>query len=229
MGKEMIPEAEAAGKELVKLKSEARVAPDNIRQYDMAESLLRKYPKAFGIAQDGSATAAIIQLVKPGTDIPILGRVKSEGIEEAVAQARLPAKALEARKTFEALTERFSVQFANNFLTGEGRGTLSNADLEMSKIAKGLAKDSPAATNLIYAILNREHEKMTLDVNNNFKKYEDEMKAKGVTPKFSEFMRTEGYTKPKDDEDARVRARFPEFFKAEKQSTGKKSPADFMR
>ena len=197
----------------------------------MAESILRKYPKAFGIGQDGSATAAVIQLVKPGTTIPILGTVKSEGIEEAVAQRRLPKEALAARATFNAIATRQGVEFAKNNLTGEGRGTLSNADLKMAGVAKGLSQDSPAATNLIFTILNRENEQMILERGRLIQNFEKDARQKGVQPNYSVLRESDAWKKTMDDKDARIRKRFPEFFKDEGAAspTGKKSPADFVR
>lgn len=205
----------AAGESAVALDKAAGTAKQNILEYDMAENILKKYPKAFGISQDGSATAAVLNLVKPGTSIPILGTVKSEGAEEAIAQRNLPPKALAARRTFEAISTRQGVEFAKNNLTGEGRGTLSNADMKMAQVAKGLSTDNPAATNLIFTIMNRENEQMILERNNNWKKYKQEIEKSGGSPNFDKFKETEGYTKPMDDKDARIRKRFPEFFKDE--------------
>ena len=215
----------------MQLKNLASNAQNNITEYDMAENILKKYPKAFGIAQDGSATAAVIQLVKPGTTIPILGTVKSEGIEEAVAQKSLPKKAIEARNIFNAIATRQGVEYAKNNLTGEGRGTLSNADMKMAQVAKGLSTDSPAAANLIFTVLNRENEMMILQRAEALKKYEANARAQGFQPDFNRFKETPEYTKAMDEKDARVRKRFPEFFKAEetKPDSGKKSAKDFFR
>jgi hypothetical protein len=178
----------------------------------MAESILKKYPKAFGIAQDGSATAAMIQLIKPGTSIPILGTIKSEGIEEAIAQRKLPPKALEARSVYNAIATRQGVEFAKNNLTGEGRGTLSNADLKMAGVAKGLSVDSPAASNLIFAVLNRENEMMTLARNKLLENEEQRALKAGVPFDFNRLKQSPEWKQTMQDKDARVRSRFPEFF-----------------
>ena len=224
------PIAKQVGESIASTKSAAASAPDNIREYDMAESILRKYPKAFGIGQDGSATAAVIQLVKPGTTIPILGTIKSENIEEAIAQKRLPPQALAARATFNAIATRQGVEFAKNNLTGEGRGTLSNADLKMAGVAKGLSTDSPAAANLIFTVLNRENEQMILERGKLIQDFEKESRSKGVQPNYNVLRESEAWKKTMADKDARVRKRFPEFFKDEAPAskTGKPSPADFL-
>ena len=208
------PIQKGAGESAVALTNAAANAKNNIAEYDMAESILKKYPKAFGIAQDGSVTAAIIQLVKPGTTIPILGTVKSEGIEEAVAQRSLPKKALEARRIFDIIATRQGVEFANQKLTGQGRGTLSNADMLMSRVAKGLETSNPAATNLIFTILNRENEMMTLQRNNAWEKYQQNAEKSGTLPDFNTFRQTEEYKKPMQDKMDRIEKRFPEFFDA---------------
>lgn len=209
------PVQKAAGESAVQLQSLASSAKNNITEYDMAENILKKYPKAFGIAQDGSATAAVIQLVKPGTTIPILGIVKSEGIEEAIAQKSLPKKAIEARNIFNSIATRQGVEFAKNNLTGEGRGTLSNADMKMAGVAKGLSVDSPAAANLIFTVLNRENEMMTLQRNNAWQKYQEQARAAGAPADFNRFRETPEYKNAMEEKDARVRKRFPEFFKNE--------------
>jgi hypothetical protein len=225
------PIAKQVGESIASTKSAASNAPNNIQEYDMAESVLRRYPKAFGIGQDGSATAALIQLVKPGTTIPILGTVKSEGIEEAIAQKRLPPDALAARATFDAIATRQGVEFAKNNLTGEGRGTLSNADLKMAGVAKGLSISSPSATNLIFTILNRENEQMILDRGRLIEKFETESRAKGVQPNYNVLKESDAWKKTMSDKEERVKNRFPEFFKGGETegTTGKLSPADFMR
>lgn len=225
------PIAKQVGESIASTKQAASNAQNNITEYDMAESILRKYPKAFGIGQDGSATAAVIQLIKPGTTIPILGTVKSEGIEEAIAQKRLPKEALAARATFNAIATRQGVEFAKNNLTGEGRGTLSNADLKMAGVAKGLSQDSPAATNLIFTILNRENEQMTLERGRLIQNFEKDARQKGVQPNYNALRESDAWKKTMEDKDARIRKRFPEFFKDEgtASTTGKKSPADFVR
>ena len=224
------PIEKGAGESAVQLLNSASSAKNNITEYDMAEGILKKYPKAFGIGQDGSATAAVIQLVKPGTTIPILGTVKSEGIEEAVAQKSLPKKAIEARNMFNAIATRQGVEYAKNNLTGEGRGTLSNADMKMAQVAKGLSTDSPAASNLIFTVLNRENEMMILQRSEDWKKYQANARAQGFQPDFNRFKETPEYTKAMDDKDARVRKRFPEFFKNEAaESSGKKTAKDFFR
>lgn len=225
------PIAKQVGESIAATKSAASNAPNNIQEYDMAESVLRRYPKAFGIGQDGSATAAIIQLVKPGTTIPILGTVKSEGIEEAIAQKRLPPDALAARATFDAIATRQGVEFAKNNLTGEGRGTLSNADLKMAGVAKGLSINSPAATNLIFTILNRENEQMILDRGRLIEKFEKESRERGVQPNYSVLRESDAWKKTMSDKEERVKKRFPEFFKGGETegTTGKLSPKDFIR
>jgi hypothetical protein len=218
------PIQKGAGESAVALTNAASNAKQNITEYDMAENILKKYPKAFGIGQDGSATAAVIQLVKPGTTIPILGTVKSEGIEEAVAQKSLPKKAIEARNIFNSIATRQGVEYAKNNLTGEGRGTLSNADMKMANVAKGLSTDSPAAANLIFTVLNRENEMMIMQRNNAWEKYQQDAEKAGVTPDFNAFRQSEAYKKPMEEKDARVRKRFPEFFKGdETQATPKTS------
>ena len=225
------PIAKQVGESIAATKSAASNAPNNIQEYDMAESVLRRYPKAFGIGQDGSATAAIIQLVKPGTTIPILGTVKSEGIEEAIAQKRLPPDALAARATFDAIATRQGVEFAKNNLTGEGRGTLSNADLKMAGVAKGLSINSPAATNLIFTILNRENEQMILDRGRLIEKFEKESRERGVQPNYSVLRESDAWKKTMSDKEERIKKRFPEFFKGGETegTTGKLSPKDFIR
>jgi hypothetical protein len=225
------PIAKQVGESIAATKSAASNAPNNIQEYDMAESVLRRYPKAFGIGQDGSATAAIIQLVKPGTTIPILGTVKSEGIEEAIAQKRLPPDALAARATFDAIATRQGVEFAKNNLTGEGRGTLSNADLKMAGVAKGLSINSPAATNLIFTILNRENEQMILDRGRLIEKFEKESRERGVQPNYSVLRESDAWKKTMSDKEERIKKRFPEFFKGGETegATGKLSPKDFIR
>lgn len=225
------PIAKQVGESIASTKSAASNAQNNIQEYDMAESILRKYPKAFGIGQDGSATAAVIQLIKPGTTIPILGTVKSENIEEFVAQKRLPPQAIAARRTFDAIATRQGVEFAKNNLTGEGRGTLSNADLKMAGVAKGLSIDNPAATNLIFTILNRENEQMILERGRLIERFEKESRERGVQPNYSALRESEAWKKTMQDKEERVKKRFPEFFKDETSagSTGKKSPADFVR
>jgi hypothetical protein len=209
------PIEKSAGESAVSLTNLASNAKNNITEYDMAENILKKYPKAFGIAQDGSATAAVIQLIKPGTTIPILGTIKSEGIEEAVAQRGLPKKAIEARNIFNAIATRQGVEYAKNNLTGEGRGTLSNADMKMAQVAKGLSTDSPAAANLIFTVLNRENETMTLQRAESWKNYQANARSQGVQADFNRFKETPEYTKSLEEKDARVRKRFPEFFKNE--------------
>jgi hypothetical protein len=230
-GEQEKPIQKGAGESAVQLTSAAGNAKNNITEYDMAENILKKYPKAFGIAQDGSATAAVIQLVKPGTTIPILGTVKSEGIEEAVAQKSLPKKAIEARNIFNAIATRQGVEYAKNNLTGEGRGTLSNADMKMAQVAKGLSTDSPAASNLIFTVLNRENEMMILQRAEDWKKYQAEARSQGYQADFNRFKETPEYTRAMADKDARVRKRFPEFFKAEEAAApgGKKSAKDFFK
>ena len=209
------PIEKGAGESAVSLTNAAGNAKNNITEYDMAENILKKYPKAFGIAQDGSATAAVIQLIKPGTTIPILGTVKSEGIEEAVAQRGLPKKAIEARNIFNAIATRQGVEYAKNNLTGDGRGTLSNADMKMAQVAKGLSTDSPAASNLIFTVLNRENETMILQRAESWKNYQANARSQGVQADFNRFKETPEYTKALEEKDARVRKRFPEFFKNE--------------
>jgi hypothetical protein len=208
----------------------------------MAESLLKNYPRAFGIAQDGSATAAIIHLAK-GTTLPIVGTLKIENAEEFVAQKKLSPEEIEARNRFDALAKRKSVEFAQNNLTGEGRGTLSNADLLMSDVAKGLTKNSPAATNLVYTILNRENEIMQLERGRLIQNFERDARTRGIQPNYAILKESDEWKKTMSDKDARIRKRFPEIFDSaggkkrleeiEKsggaQSSGKKSPADFMR
>jgi hypothetical protein len=199
----------------VQLTTLASSAKNNIAEYDIAENILKKYPKAFGIAQDGSATAAMIQLIKPGTSIPILGTIKSEGIEEAIAQRKLPPKALEARRVFDTIAARQAVEFAKNNLTGEGRGTLSNADLKMAGVAKGLSTDSPAAANLIFTILNRENETMTLQRAQAWTKYQQDMRNAGQQADFNRFRdESPEYKKAMDDKIIRIEKRFPELFDA---------------
>jgi hypothetical protein len=226
------PIAKAAGESAVSLVNSASRAKDNILQYDMAESILRQYPKAFGISQDGSVTAMLSQLIAPGVTVPIVGTLKAPGIEEARAQ-KLGPKALAARSTFETLSNRFATEYANQNLTGEGRGTLSNADMKMAGVAKGLSTSSPAATNLIFAVLNRENEQMVLERGNAWKAYKAEAARTGTTPDFNAFRETDAYVKAMDDKEARIRNRFPEFFtdqanKAE-SSGGNKTAKDFFK
>lgn len=227
------PIQKGAGESAVSLTNAASKAKDNIQQYDMAESILRQYPKAFGISQDGSVTAMLSQLIGPGVTVPIVGTLKAPGLEEARAQ-KLGPKALAARATFDSLASRFATDYANQNLTGEGRGTLSNADLKMAGVAKGLSKDVPAASNLIFAILNRENEQMLLERGNAWTQYQKEMRANGYQPDFNRFRETDVYKKAMADKEARIAKRFPEFFakgtEAPKEGdTGKPSPADFMK
>jgi hypothetical protein len=205
------PIEKAAGDSAVALTSAASKAKDNIQQYDMAESILRQYPKAFGISQDGSVTAMLSQLIGPGVTVPIVGTLKAPGLEEARAQ-KLGPKALAARATFDSLASRFATDYANQNLTGEGRGTLSNADLKMAGVAKGLSKETPAASNLIFAILNRENEQMLLERGNAWKKYQQDMRSAGQPADFNRFRETDAYTKAMADKEARIAKRFPEFF-----------------
>ena len=205
------PIEKAAGDSAVALTSAASKAKDNIQQYDMAESILRQYPKAFGISQDGSVTAMLSQLIGPGVTVPIVGTLKAPGLEEARAQ-KLGPKALAARATFDSLASRFATDYANQNLTGEGRGTLSNADLKMAGVAKGLSKETPAASNLIFAILNRENEQMLLERGNAWKKYQQDMRSAGQPADFNRFRETDVYTKAMADKEARIAKRFPEFF-----------------
>jgi hypothetical protein len=205
------PIEKAAGESAVALTSAASKAKDNIQQYDMAESILRQYPKAFGISQDGSVTAMLSQLIGPGVTVPIVGTLKAPGLEEARAQ-KLGPKALAARATFDSLASRFATDYANQNLTGEGRGTLSNADLKMAGVAKGLSKETPAASNLIFAILNRENEQMLLERGNAWKKYQQDMRNAGQPADFNRFRETDVYTKAMADKEARIAKRFPEFF-----------------
>lgn len=209
------PVAKQVGESIASTKAAASNAASSIQEYDMAESLLKKYPKAFGIGQDGSATAAVIQLVKPGTTIPILGTIKSENIEEAIAQKRLPKEAIAARKTFEGLATRKSVEYAQNNLTGEGRGTLSNADLKMAGVAKGLSVESPAASNLIFTVLNRENEQMVLERGRLIEQFEKEARSKGAQPNYNILRESDAWKKTMRDKEERIRKRFPEFFKDE--------------
>jgi hypothetical protein len=204
----------AAGESAIQLQSLATNAKNNILEYDIAENLLKKHPEAFGIAKDGSATAAVIQLIKPGVQIPILGVLKAENAEEALAQKRLSPSAIKARELFNAIAARQGVEFAKNNLTGEGRGTLSNADMLMARAAKGLEVGSPAATNLIFTILNRENEMMTLQRNNAYQKYVQDAKKSGRIPDFNEFRSTPEFQKASDDKVERIKKRFPEFFEA---------------
>jgi len=225
------PIQKGAGESAVSLTNAAGRAQDNIQQYDMAESILRQYPKAFGISQDGSVTAMLSQLIGPGVTVPIVGTLKAPGLEEARAQ-KLGPKALQARATFDTLASRFATEYANQNLTGEGRGTLSNADMKMAGVAKGLSKDSPAATNLIFAILNRENEQMLLERGKAWTQYQKEMRSSGYQPDFNRFRETDAYTKAMADKEARIAKRFPEFFTGETPKdggSGKKSPADFMK
>lgn len=225
------PIQKGAGESAVSLTNAAGKAKDNIQQYDMAESILRQYPKAFGISQDGSVTAMLSQLIGPGVTVPIVGTLKAPGLEEARAQ-KLGPKALAARATFDSLASRFATDYANQNLTGEGRGTLSNADLKMAGVAKGLSKDVPAASNLIFAVLNRENEQMILERGKAWTAYQQQMRSAGYQPDFNRFRETEAYSRPMEAKEARIAKRFPEFFTTEataKDSTGKKSPADFMR
>lgn len=225
------PIEKGAGESAVALTNAAGKAKDNIQQYDMAEAILRQYPKAFGISQDGSVTAMLAQLIGPGVTVPIVGTLKAPGLEEARAQ-KLGPKALAARATFDTLASRFATEYANQNLTGEGRGTLSNADMKMAGVAKGLSKDVPAAANLIFAVLNRENEQMILERGKAWTAYQQQMRSAGYQPDFNRFRETEGYTKPMEAKEARIAKRFPEFFTAEanaKSTSGGKSPADFMR
>jgi hypothetical protein len=205
------PIEKGAGESAVSLTNSASRAKDNIQQYDMAESILRQYPKAFGISQDGSVTAMLSQLIGPGVQIPIVGSLKAPGLEEARAQ-KLGPKALAARATFDTLASRFATDYANQNLTGEGRGTLSNADLKMAGVAKGLSKDVPAASNLIFAILNRENEQMLLERGKAWTQYQQDMRSSGQQADFNRFRETDAYTKAMDAKEARIAKRFPEFF-----------------
>lgn len=225
------PIEKGAGESAVSLTNAASKAKDNIQQYDMAESILRQYPKAFGISQDGSVTAMLSQLIGPGVTVPIVGTLKAPGIDEARAQ-KLGPKALAARSAFDTLASRFATDYANQNLTGEGRGTLSNADLKMAGVAKGLNTAAPAAANLIFAVLNRENEQMILERGKAWTAYQQQMRSAGYQPDFNRFRETEAYSRPMEAKEARIAKRFPEFFTTEataKDSTGKKSPADFMR
>jgi hypothetical protein len=223
------PVEKAAGESAVSLVNSAGRAKDNIQQYDMAESILRQYPKAFGISQDGSVTAMLSQLIGPGVTVPIVGTLKAPGLEEARAQ-KLGPKALAARATFDTLASRFATEYANQNLTGEGRGTLSNADMKMAGVAKGLSKDSPAATNLIFAILNRENEQMLLERGNAWTQYQKDMRNAGQQADFNRFRETEAYTKAMDAKEARIAKRFPEFFKDQAKTSegGTKTAKDFF-
>ena len=230
-GEQQKPIEKGAGESAVTLTNAAGKAKDNIQQYDMAEAILRQYPKAFGISQDGSVTAMLSQLIGPGVQVPIVGTLKAPGLEEARAQ-KLGPKALAARATFDTLSSRFATDYANQNLTGEGRGTLSNADLKMAGVAKGLSKDVPAAANLIFAVLNRENEQMILERGKAWTNYQQQMRNAGYQPDFNRFRETEAYTTAMDKKEARIAKRFPEFFTAEanaKSTSGEKSPADFMR
>jgi hypothetical protein len=233
------PIEKAAGESAVALTSAAGKAKDNIMQYDMAEAILRKYPKAFGISQDGSVTAMLSQLIGPGVTVPIVGTLKAPGLEEARAQ-KLGPKALAARATFDSLASRFATDYANQNLTGEGRGTLSNADLRMAAVAKGLDKASPAASNLVFAIMNRENEQMLLERGNAWKKYQQDMRRAGQPADFNLFRdESPEYKKAMDAKEERIKKRFPEFFTPEADKayelispssggTKQPSPADFM-
>jgi hypothetical protein len=225
------PIEKGAGESAVALTSQAANAKTNIRQYDMAESILRQYPKAFGISQDGSVTAMLSQLVAPGVTVPIVGTLKAPGLEEARAQ-KLGPKALAARSEFDTLTNRFAAEFANQNLTGQGRGTLSNADMKMAGVAKGLSVSSPAAANLVFAVLNRENEQKILDRNNAWVAYQAEARKSGTTPDFNRFRESDAYAKAESDEEARVRRRFPEFFanegSKEPSKSGTKTAKDFF-
>jgi hypothetical protein len=95
-----------------------------------------------------------------------------------------------------------------------------------------LSKDVPAASNLIFAILNRENEQMLLERGNAWKKYQQDMRAAGNQPDFNRFRETDVYSKTMADKEARIARRFPEFFAVEapkEDGTGKPSPADFMK
>jgi len=111
--------------------------------------------------------------------------------------------------------------------------TLSNADMKMAGVAKGLTKDAPAASNLIFAVLNRENEQMLLERGKAWTAYQQQMRNAGYQPDFNRFRETEAYTKAMDAKEARIAKRFPEFFKTGTQATtGEQkalSPADFMR
>jgi hypothetical protein len=235
------PIEKSAGESAVALTTAAGRAKDNIQQYDMAESILRQYPKAFGISQDGSVTAMLSQLIGPGVTVPIVGTLKAPGLEEARAQ-KLGQKALAARATFDSLASRFATDYANQNLTGEGRGTLSNADLRMAGVAKGLDKASPAAANLIFAIMNRENEQMLLERGKAWTQYQQDMRRAGQPADFNRFRETDVYSKAMDAKEERIKKRFPEFFTPEADKaygsvspssgsggTGKPSPADFMK
>ncbi len=102
--------------------------------------------------------------------------------------------------------------------------------MKMAGVAKGLSKDSPAATNLIFAILNRENEQMMLERGNAWEKYQKDMRSAGYQPDFNRFRESDEYKKAMTDKEARIAKRFPEFFAGEtpKEGGGKKSPADFM-
>ena len=225
------PIEKGAGESAVALTSQVANAKTNIRQYDMAESILRQYPKAFGISQDGSVTAMLSQLVAPGVTVPIVGTLKAPGLEEARAQ-KLGPKALAARSEFDTLTNRFAAEFANQNLTGQGRGTLSNADMKMAGVAKGLSVSSPAAANLVFAVLNRENEQKILDRNNAWVAYQAEARKNGTTPDFNRFRESDAYAKAESDEEARVKRRFPEFFanegSKEPSKSGTKTAKDFF-
>jgi hypothetical protein len=229
--KQQEPIAKAAGESAVALTKSASTAKTNIRQYDMAEAILRQYPKAFGISQDGSVTAMLSQLVAPGVTVPIVGTLKAPGLEEARAQ-KLGPKALAARSEFDTLSSRFATEYANQNLTGEGRGTLSNADMKMAGVAKGLSVSSPAAANLVFAVLNRENEQKILDRNNAWVAYQAEARKNGTTPDFNRFRESDAYAKAESDEEARVKRRFPEFFanegSKEPSKSGTKTAKDFF-
>lgn len=89
----------------------------------------------------------------------------------------------------------------------------------MAQVAKGLSTDSPAASNLIFTVLNRENEMMILQRAEEWKKYQAQARAQGYQADFNRFKETPEYSKAMEDKDARVRKRFPEFFKSEEAAT----------
>jgi hypothetical protein len=101
----------------------------------------------------------------------------------------------------------------------------------MAGVAKGLDESSPAASNLIFTILNRENEQMILERGRLIEKFEKESRERGVQPNYSALKESDAWKKTMSDKEERVKKRFPEFFKGgeTESTTGKKSPADFMR
>lgn len=199
------------------LEAAGKAASDNLPKYEAIKNILHETPRAVGIAYRSGPGSAAIQFVESGASIPFAGSLKIPGMEEAVARGTLTQTELNNRATFNGLVGQLAMQYKKD--VNKGMGSQSDADAKAAETAFGLSSKNPAKSNLIFAVLQMEKEKLAQDRYKGWIDYQTSEKAAGRMPEYRNYENSQYYQKTtRDAFDKRIREQLPSLFKSEKKT-----------